>query len=126
VKCETLSPVDYVNPYIGTTSQILVPCYPTVNLPNGMLRWYPSSAASGRRESISYNPDNLRFPLILTTHRGDLNFGISASSNGGMFKNHEVDLEEIKPYYYYGYLIDEKIDCSFSFFLFFFDFIFCS
>ena len=34
-------PVDYVNPYIGNISHLLVPTYPTVHLPNSMLRFYP-------------------------------------------------------------------------------------
>ena len=34
-------PVDYVNPYIGNISHMLVPTYPTVHLPNSMLRVYP-------------------------------------------------------------------------------------
>ena len=34
-------PVDYVNPYIGNISHLLVPTYPTVHLPNSMLRVYP-------------------------------------------------------------------------------------
>ena len=33
--------VDYVNPYIGNISHLLVPTYPTVHLPNSMLRVYP-------------------------------------------------------------------------------------
>ena len=35
------TPVDYVNPYLGNISHILVPTYPTVHLPNSMLRIYP-------------------------------------------------------------------------------------
>ena len=35
------NPVDYVNPYMGNISHLLVPTYPLVHLPNGMLRVYP-------------------------------------------------------------------------------------
>ena len=35
-------PVDYVNPYMGNISHLLVPTYPTVHLPNSMLRFYPN------------------------------------------------------------------------------------
>ncbi|HEY5570559.1 MAG TPA: glycoside hydrolase family 92 protein, partial [Bacteroidales bacterium] len=35
------SPVDYVNPYMGNISHLLVPTYPTVHLPNSILRIYP-------------------------------------------------------------------------------------
>ena len=31
-------PVEYVNPYMGNISHLLVPTYPTVHLPNSMLR----------------------------------------------------------------------------------------
>ena len=34
-------PVDYVNPYMGNISHLLVPTYPTVHLPNGMMRIHP-------------------------------------------------------------------------------------
>ena len=37
------TPVDYVNPYIGNISHLLVPTYPTVHLPNSMLRVYPGT-----------------------------------------------------------------------------------
>ena len=29
-------PVDYVNPYIGSISHLLVPCFPTIQLPNSL------------------------------------------------------------------------------------------
>ena len=32
------TPVDYVNPYIGNISHLLVPTFPTIQLPNSMLR----------------------------------------------------------------------------------------
>ena len=38
------SPVDYVNPYIGNISHLLVPTFPTIQLPNSMLRVYPERA----------------------------------------------------------------------------------
>ena len=31
-------PVDYVNPYIGNISHLLVPTFPTIHLPNSILR----------------------------------------------------------------------------------------
>ncbi|HHT34689.1 MAG TPA: hypothetical protein GX018_06655, partial [Bacteroidales bacterium] len=33
--------VDQVNPYMGNISHLLVPTYPTIHLPNSMLRVYP-------------------------------------------------------------------------------------
>ena len=55
-------PVDYVNPYMGNISHLLVPTYPTVHLPNSMLRVTPM-----RREYTSMRVDGL--PVFLTAHR---------------------------------------------------------
>lgn len=55
-------PVDYVNPYIGNISHILVPAFPTVHLPNSMLRVYPE-----RADYTSEYLDGL--PVIVTNHR---------------------------------------------------------
>ena len=43
ISCSTdrRQPVDYVNPYIGNISHLLIPTFPTVHLPNSMLRFYP-------------------------------------------------------------------------------------
>jgi len=34
-------PVDFVNPYMGNISHLLVPTFPTIHLPNSLLRVYP-------------------------------------------------------------------------------------
>ena len=34
--------VDYVNPYIGNISHMLVPTFATVQLPNSLMRIYPT------------------------------------------------------------------------------------
>lgn len=47
-------PVDYVNPYMGNISHLLVPTYPTVHLPNSMLRVTPM-----RREYTSMRVSGL-------------------------------------------------------------------
>ena len=41
VPVQAKDPVDWVNTEIGTISHMLVPVFPTVGLPNGMLRFYP-------------------------------------------------------------------------------------
>ena len=64
------TPVDYVNPYIGNISHLLVPTYPTVHLPNSMLRIYPE------RENFTGNTIN-GLPLIVTSHRGSSAFNLS-------------------------------------------------
>ena len=38
-----LSPIEYVNPYVGNISHLLVPTFPTIHLPNSMLRVYPEA-----------------------------------------------------------------------------------
>jgi len=56
-------PVDYVNPYMGNISHLLVPTFPTIHLPNSLLRVYPSRN--------DYTGDLLNgLPLIVTSHRG--------------------------------------------------------
>lgn len=55
-------PVDYVNPYIGNISHLLVPTFPTIQLPNSMLRVYPE-----RADYTSYKINGL--PIIVTNHR---------------------------------------------------------
>ena len=55
------TPVDYVNPYIGNISHLLVPTFPTIQLPNSMLRVYP--------ERADYTTELLNgLPLIVTNH----------------------------------------------------------
>lgn len=39
-------PVDYVNPYMGNISHLLVPTFPTIHLPHSMLRVYPNAVIS--------------------------------------------------------------------------------
>ena len=58
-----LTPVDYVNPYMGNISHLLVPTYPTVHLPNKRLTGHCHLASgkvciqpvflSGSRERIT-------------------------------------------------------------------------
>lgn len=54
--------VGYVNPYIGNISHLLVPTFPTVQLPNSMLRVYP--------ERADYTSEQIMgLPIVVTTHR---------------------------------------------------------
>ena len=64
------TPVDYVNPYIGNISHLLVPTFPTIQLPNSMLRVYP--------ERADYTTELLNgLPLIVTNHRERSAFNLS-------------------------------------------------
>ncbi len=97
--------VDYVNPYMGNISHLLVPTYPTIHLPNSMLRVYP--------ERDDYTSDQINgLPLIVTSHRGRSAFRLSPVQLGDYkeLKNtHKFtfDNEIIKPYGY-QVLLDEK------------------
>ena len=55
------TPVDYVNPYIGNISHLLVPTFPTIQLPNSMLRVYP------KREDFTGNRLN-GLPVVVSRH----------------------------------------------------------
>lgn len=102
VETNSLEPVDYVNPYMGNISHLLVPTYPTIHLPNSMLRVYP--------ERADYTSDLLfGLPLIVTSHRGSSAFNLSPSQEENLSPviNYSYDNEEIKPYYY-RVVLDEK------------------
>lgn len=105
------SPVDYVNPYIGNISHLLVPTYPTVHLPNSMLRVYPE-----RREYTSDQVAGL--PVIVTSHRGSSAFNISplngSPDNIQPVKMYTYDNEKIMPYRYQVYLDNEGISVDFA------------
>lgn len=67
---ESKEPVDYVNPYIGNISHLLVPTFATVQLPNSMLRVYPARA--------DYTSELVNgLPVIVTNHRERSAFSIS-------------------------------------------------
>jgi alpha-1,2-mannosidase, putative len=103
--------VDYVNPYIGNISHLLVPTYPTIHLPNSMLRIYP--------ERADYTSDQIEgLPVIVTSHRGSSAFNISpitgTESDIVPVKKYSYDLEKIKPYHYSVYLPDDGITVNYA------------
>lgn len=98
-----LTPVDYVNPYIGNISHLLVPTYPTIHLPNSMLRVYP--------ERLDYTSDLLHgLPLVVTSHRGSSAFNLSPYQGESLKPviDYSYDKENLKPYYYEVTLDDEQ------------------
>ncbi len=104
-------PVDYVNPYIGNISHLLVPTYPTVHLPNSMLRFYPN------RDNYTSNQMQ-GFPLNVVTHRSGKVFNL-APFNGNTVEIPEnifytFDNETITPYCYSVVLDEYDIDVKFS------------
>ena len=104
-------PVDYINPYMGNISHLLVPTFPTVHLPNSMLRVYP--------ERGDYTGDLIKgLPLVITSHRGASAFNLSP------YKGAEADLkpvihfsydkEKIYPYYYSVFLDEQNTDVEYA------------
>ena len=84
--------VDYVNPYIGNVSHLLVPTYPTIQLPNSMLRVYP-----GRGDYTSERVNGL--PIVVTNHRERSAFNLTPYQ-GEELKNvrsYTYDNEKITP-----------------------------
>lgn len=110
-QAQTKEPIDYVNPYIGNISHLLVPTYPTIHLPNSFLRVYP--------ERNDFTGDLLRgLPLVVTSHRGSSAFNLSPFQ-GDEAKIKPVitfsyDLEKLTPYSYSVYLDEQKTDVQYA------------
>ncbi len=104
-------PVDYVNPYMGNISHLLVPTFPTIHLPNSMLRVYP--------ERGDFTGDLIKgLPLVVTSHRGSSAFNLSP------FQGNEKDIkpvisfsydqEKLTPYSYSVYLDEQQTEIRFG------------
>ncbi|MCP4310642.1 MAG: glycoside hydrolase family 92 protein [Bacteroidetes bacterium] len=104
-------PVDYVNPYMGNISHLLVPTFPTVHLPNSMLRLVPQRGDFTGRKIHG-------LPLILTTHRGSQAFNMSPFQGVGSelkpVVDYSYDQEKITPYSYAVYLDDQEIEVDYG------------
>lgn len=106
-----IEPVDYVNPYMGNISHLLVPTYPTVHLPNGMLRVYP--------ERADFTGDRVTgLPLMVTSHRGksafNLSFGRSGRDEVTPVRKYHYDNEKITPYSYSVWFEEEEAGARFA------------
>jgi predicted alpha-1,2-mannosidase len=104
-------PVDYVNPYMGNISHLLVPTFPTIHLPNSMLRVYPDRA--------DFTTDVMRgLPVVVTSHRGPRAFAINPLQDSADVSDLEIkysyDREVIKPYRYTTFLDEHKILVDFA------------
>ena len=69
-KSKSGDPVDLVNPYMGNISHLLVPTFPTIHLPNSMMRVSP---ARGDFTAIHIHG----LPVFLTSHRDLPAFNLS-------------------------------------------------
>jgi predicted alpha-1,2-mannosidase len=108
---EVKTPVDYVNPYIGNISILLTPTFPTIHLPNSMLRVYP--------ERDDFTGDLIKgLPLIVTSHRGSSAFNLSpfqgAESAIQPVISFSYDNERIKPYLYSVRFDEQQTDIRFA------------
>jgi putative alpha-1,2-mannosidase len=103
-------PVDYVNPYMGNISHILVPTFPTVQLPNSILRVYP--------DRDDYTGEYLRgLPIVVTNHRERSAFTLSVSLEDGDIcapKPLNYDNERITPYSYRVTLENGIVDVCYA------------
>ena len=104
------TPVDYVNPCMGNISHLLVPTYPTVHLPNSILRVYP--------ERGDFTSERLRgLPVIVTGHRGSSAFNLSPVAAGASLHpvvNYSFDNEKTSPYRYSVYLDEAGIGVDYA------------
>lgn len=108
-----ISPVDYVNPYIGNISHMLMPTFPTVHLPNGMMRIYPVRG--------SYTESRINgLPVIVVNHRECQAFNLSATQSpvpGGSLPYSIVtdyDNETVTPYSYVTDIDSQNIRAEYT------------
>jgi predicted alpha-1,2-mannosidase len=106
-----MDPVDYVNPYIGNISHLLVPTYPTVHLPNSLVRMRP--------ERASYTESRIDGLQVMThSHRTKSAFRISCyqgdRTNLQPVIPNYYDNEVVKPYFYSVYLDRDRIGVQFA------------
>lgn len=103
--------VDYVNPYMGNISHLLVPTYPTVHLPHSMLRVYPNRS--------DYTSTEIKgLPIIVTGHRGSSAFQLSVFADSTLLSTPVVrytyDNEHVTPYAYDVFLDQEQTQVAFA------------
>ena len=103
------APIDYVNPYIGNVSHLLVPTYPTIQLPNSMLRVYP--------ERADYTSELLNgLPIIVTNHRERSAFNLTPYQGDSLrpVVAYNYDNERITPYSYSVELDDNRMRAEYA------------
>lgn len=98
------APVEWVDPYVGNISHLLVPTFPTIHLPNSMLRVYP--------ERSDYTSELLHgLPLAVTHHRERSAFNLSVCRAGELrpVTDYQYDNERLTPY---DYRVDLESDAG--------------
>ena len=103
--------VDYVNPYLGNISHLLVPTFPTVSLPNSVLRMIPD-----RDSFTSATVGGLN--LVLTSHRSATAFRLrpfdAADGTAKPPARYTYDQEKTTPYRYSVYLDEQATNVTFA------------
>ena len=104
-------PVDYVNPDMGNISHLLVPTFPTVSLPNSLLRMIPD------RESFTSTTIG-GLNLLLTSHRSATAFRLrpfdAADDGAKPPERYTYDQEKTAPYRYSVYLDEQATNVAFA------------
>ncbi|MCC5928342.1 MAG: GH92 family glycosyl hydrolase [Cyclobacteriaceae bacterium] len=104
--------LEYIDPNIGTVSQLLQPTRPTVHLPNQMVRMFPIRK-DYLHDQISW------YPMSISGHRREHLFGIKPVKNTPDASSHSKDLtydhdhEIIKPWHYKAWLDEDDINVAF-------------
>ena len=106
-----LSPIEYVNPYVGNISHLLVPTFPTIHLPNSMLRVYP--------ERADFTGDRLNgLPIVVTNHRETSAFNLTPYQGPESGLKPVIplsyDQERLRPYRYQVYLDNANVEVDFA------------
>lgn len=115
---ELSGPVDLVNPRIGGISHVLMPTFPTVHRPFGMVRFYPVTSPG---ISDSYLGGRIYgFPLNRPEHRGRAAItvmpvsGLKSLQNPNLSSAIDHDFEKVTPYQYSVLLEDDNITVDFA------------
>lgn len=101
--------VSYVNPYIGNVSHLLVPTFPTVQLPNSMLRVYP--------ERSDYTSEKVNgLPIVVTNHRERSAFNLTPFQGETISPvvAYNYDNERITPYSFELELDDNRMKAEYA------------
>ncbi len=115
---ELQSPADLVNPRIGGISHVLMPTFPTVHRPYGMVRFFPVTSPG---ISDSYLGGRIYgFPLNRPEHRGRGVLmvipvcGIEAVQKPNLSSAIDHDFEKVTPYQYSVLLEDNNITVDYA------------
>jgi predicted alpha-1,2-mannosidase len=115
---EAASPADLVNPRIGGISHVLMPTFPTVHRPYGMVRFFPVTSPG---VSDSYLGGRIYgFPLNQPEHRGRAAItvmpasGLESLQKPDLSSAFDHDFEKVTPFSYNVLLDDVNITVDFT------------